>query len=148
MGGGGRHTTTHHETKVPNNYDDAWIRNKFGDVDQQALAFSNWQAGRDATLASERQLREQNRDRLGQLASDFAVSQEQIKNLQSGAQALTSDFAGLSGSQLATAKDLFNLSRQAGSGVTGSRTNQGLTYTRRGGSGRTRTDLQTGSLNI
>ena len=119
-----------------------------GDVDKQGLAFSNWQAGRDATLASERSLREQNRDRLGQLASDFAVSQEQIRNLQSGAQALTSDFAGLSGSQLATAKDLFNLSRQAGSGVTGTRTNQGLTYTRRVGSGRTRTDLQTGSLNV
>ena len=24
MGGGG-HSTTHHETKIPNDYDDAWI---------------------------------------------------------------------------------------------------------------------------
>ena len=70
---------------------------------------------------------------------------EQIKNLQAGTQALTSDYAGLSGQQLATAKDLFNLSRQPGSNVTQSRTQQGLTYVK---PGRTRTDLQTGSLNV
>ena len=144
MGGGG-HSTTHHETKIPNDYDDRWIRSKFGDIDKQGLEFSNWRAGREATLGSERALREKNRDMLAALQTDFARSQEQIKNLQSGAQALTSDFAGLSGQQLQTAKDLFNLSREEGSGVTQRRTNQGLTYVR---PGRTRTDLQTGSLNV
>ena len=144
MGGGG-HSTEYHETKVPNDYDDAWIRAKFGDVDQKGLEFSNWRAGREATLGMEKQLREKNRDMLAALSTDFARSQEQIKNLQSGAQALTSDFAGLTGQQLQTAKDLFNLSRQPGSGVTQQRTNQGLTYVR---PGRTRTDLQTGSLNV
>ena len=143
--GGGSHKTEYRETKVPNDYDDAWIRTKFGNIDRQGLEFSNWRAGREATLDSERALREKNRDLLSQLSSDFAVSQEQIKNLQSGAQALTSDFAGLSGEQLATAKNLFNLSRKQGSGVTQSRTNQGLTYVR---PGRTRTDLQTSSLNV
>ena len=143
--GGGSHKTEYFETKTPNDYDDAWIRDKFGNIDRQGLEFSNWRAGREATLDSERALREKNRDLLSQLSSDFAVSQEQIKNLQSGAQALTSDFAGLSGEQLATAKNLFNLSRKQGSGVTQSRTNQGLTYVR---PGRTRTDLQTSSLNV
>ena len=143
--GGGSHKTEYFETKTPNDYDDAWIRDKFGNIDRQGLEFSNWRAGREAPLDSERALREKNRDLLSQLSSDFAVSQEQIKNLQSGAQALTSDFAGLSGEQLATAKNLFNLSRKQGSGVTQSRTNQGLTYVR---PGRTRTDLQTSSLNV
>tara|TARA_R100000742_G_scaffold2974_1_gene613 strand:+ start:654 stop:1088 length:435 start_codon:yes stop_codon:yes gene_type:complete len=143
--GGGSHTTEYFETKTPNDYDDAWIRDKFGNIDKQGLEFSNWRAGREATLGSERELREKNRDLLSQLSSDFAVSQEQIRNLQSGAQALTSDFAGLSGEQLATAKNLFNLSRQQGSGVSQARTNQGLTYVR---PGRTRTDLQTSSLNV
>ena len=144
MGGGG-HSTTHHETRIPNDYDDAWIRSRFVDIDKQGLDFSNWRAGREATLGDERALRERNRDALAALQTDFARSQEQIKNLQSGAQALTSDFAGLSGQQLQTAKDLFNLSREEGSGVTQRRTNQGLTYVR---PGRTRTDLQTGSLNV
>ena len=143
--GGGSHKTEYFETKTPNDYDDAWIRDKFGNIDRQGLEFSNWRAGREAALDSERALREKNRDLLSQLSSDFAVSQEQIKNLHSGAQALTSDFAGLSGEQLATAKNLFNLSRKQGSGVTQSRTNQGLTYVR---PGRTRTDLQTSSLNV
>jgi hypothetical protein len=143
--GGGSHSTTHHETKVPTDYDDAWIRAKFGNIDQQGLAFSNWKAGREAMLGTEKELRERNRDLLAQLGSDFAVSQEQIRNLQSGAQALTSDFAGLTGQQLQTAKDLFNLSRTPGSGVTGNRTNQGLTYVRPSSQ---RTDLQTGSLNV
>ena len=143
--GGGSHKTEYFETKTPNDYDDAWIRDKFGNIDRQGLEFSNWRAGREAALDSERALREKNRDLLSQLSSEFALSQEQIKNLQSGAQALTSDFAGLSGEQLATAKNLFNLSRKQGSGVTQSRTNQGLTYVR---PGRTRTDLQTSSLNV
>jgi len=147
MGGGG-HSTEYHETKVPNDYDDAWIRSKFGDVDKAGLDFSNWRAGREATLGDERQLRERNRDMLAGLTTDFARSQEQIKNLQSGAQALTSDFAGLTGSQLQTAKDLFNLSRQEGSGVYGNRTQHGQTYIRPRTGGRTRTDLSTSSLNI
>lgn len=146
MGGGG-HSTTHHETKIPNDYDDAWIRTKFGDVDKAGLEFSNWRAGREATLGSEKELRERNRDMLAALSSDFAVSQEQIRNLQSGAQALTSDFAGLTGQQLQTAKDLFNLSNIPGSGTTRARTNQGLTYSTRA-TGGPRTDLQTSSLNI
>ena len=146
MGGGG-HTTTHNETRIPNDYDDAWIRSRFVDIDKQGLDFSNWRAGREATLSDERALRERNRDMLGQLSQDFAVSQEQIRNLQSGAQALTSDFAGLTGQQLQTAKDLFNLSNVPGSGTTRARTNQGLTYSTRASQG-PRTDLQTSSLNI
>ncbi len=144
--GGGSHKTEYRETKVPNDYDDAWIRTKFGNIDRQGLEFSNWRAGREATLDSERALRERNRDLISQLGSDFAVSQEQIRNLQSGAQALTSDFAGLSGQQLQTAKDLFNLSQVEGSGVTGTRSPQGITYiTQPKGA---RSGLQTSSLNV
>ena len=143
--GGGRSTTTHRETKVPNDYNDAWIRSKFGDLDKQGLEYSNWMAGREATLADEKAMRTQNQSLISQLQSQSAVRDEQIKNLQAGTQALTSDYAGLSGQQLATAKDLFNLSRQPGSNVTQQRTQQGLTYVK---PGRTRTDLQTGSLNV
>lgn len=146
MGGGG-HTTEYSETKVPNDYNDEWIRTKFGSLDERGLDFSNWRAGREATLGSEKELRERNRDALAGLTTDFARSQEQIRNLQSGARALTSDFAGLTGQQLQQAKDLFNLSREADSGTTGRRTSQGLTYTTPA-RGSTRADLQTGSLNI
>ena len=146
MGGGG-HSTEYVTQTTPNDYDDAWIRSKFGNIDQQGLDFSNWRAGREATLGSEKDLRERNRDMLSSLSTDFARSQEQIKNLQSGAAALTSDFAGLTGAQLQTAKDLFNLSNTPGSGTTRARTNQGLTYSTRSSAG-PRTDLQTSSLNI
>ena len=150
MGGGG-HTTEYSETKVDNPYDDAWIRSKFGNIDKQGLEFSNWRAGREATLGTEKQLREANRDQLASLGQQFAVSQEQIRNLQAGTKALTSDFAGLSGQQLQQAKDLFNLAQTPDSGVTGVRTNQGLTFTkpRTAGTGTlNRNQLTTGSLNV
>ncbi len=146
MGGGG-HSTEYVTQTTPNDYDDAWIRDRFGQFDMQGLDFSNWKAGREATLGSEKELRERNRDMLAGLSTDFARSQEQIKNLQSGAQALTSDLAALTGAHLQTAKDLINLSNTPGSGTTRARTNQGLTYSTRA-TGGPRTDLQTSSLNI
>mgnify|MGYP003118235235 CR=1 FL=1 len=150
MGGGG--SRTHYSTtKVPNDYDDAWIRDRFGQVDQRGLEFSNWMAGRQATLGSEADQRTKNRDQLAALGQQFAVSQEQIRNLQAGTKALTSDFAGLSGTQLQQAKDLFNLAQTPDSGVTGVRTNQGLTFTkpRTAGTGTlNRNQLTTGSLNV
>ena len=150
MGGGG--SRTHYSTQqIPNDYDDAWIRDRFGQIDQRALQFSNWMAGRQATLGSEADQRTKNRDQLAALSKQYAVSQEQIKNLQAGTKALTSDFAGLSGTQLQTAKDLFNLAQKPDSGVTGVRTNQGLTFTKPKTSGTgslNRQALTTGSLNV
>ena len=147
-GGGGRNT--HSTTNVPNDYNDAWIHQKFGDIDTRGLVFSIWMASRQAQMGDEKALRDKNRDMLASLGADFAVSQEQIKNLQAGTKALTSDFRGLSGSQLQQAKDLFNLSQQAGSGVTGERTYEGLTFTRPKANTGTlnRNQLTTGSLNV
>tara|TARA_R100000152_G_C6638289_1_gene83734 strand:+ start:137 stop:586 length:450 start_codon:yes stop_codon:yes gene_type:complete len=149
MGGGGSRTT-HHQTNVPNDYDDAWIHQRFGDIGKRELDFSNWMAGRQAQLGSEQKQREANAASLAAMGKDFAAAQEQIKTLQAGTKALTSDFRGLSGDQLQQAKDLFNLSQQAGSGVTGTRTNQGLTFTRPvAGTGTlNRNALTTGSLNV
>ena len=150
MGGGGRHSTTHHETKVPNDYDDAWIHSKFGDIDTRGLEFSNWMASRQAMLGDEAAQRRGTADALSALGKDFAISQEQIKQLQAGTKALTSDFRGLSGTQLQQAKELFNLANTEGSGVTGTRTGQGLTFTRPvvGTGTLNRNELTTGSLNV
>ena len=149
MGGGG-HTTEYQETKIPNDYNDAWIRDKFGAIDTQALGFSNWQAGRQATLGDEKAQRQRNADLISSLQQDFAGASANIANLQAGTKALTSDFRGLSGTQLQQAKDLFNLAQTDGSGVTGTRTNQGLTFTRpvAGSGSMNRNSLTTGSLNV
>ena len=149
MGGGGR-KTVYQESKTPNDYDDAWIRSKFGELDRQALGFSNWQAGRQANLGREADMRQQLQSGLSGLQADFAGASANIENLQRGNQALTSDFAGLSGAQQQQMKDLYNLA-QEGKGVQGVKTQAGMTFTkpRVAGTGSlNRNALQTGSLNI
>ena len=147
---GGRKKTVYQTTNTPNDYDDAWIRAKFGDLDKQALGFSNWQSGREASLGREQRIRDDLQSGLSGLTADFAGAQANIANLQRGEQALTSDFAGLSGAQQQQMKDLYNLASQD-KGVTGVRSQGGLTFTkpRAGGTGTlNRQSLQTGSLNI
>ena len=148
--GGGRKKTVYQTTQTPNDYDDAWIRDKFSQLDQQALGFSNWQAGRQANLGREQRIRDELRSGLSGLQTDFAGAQANIENLQRGSDALTSDFAGLSGAQQQQMKDLYNLA-QEGKGVTGVRSQGGLTFTKPRVSGTgslNRQALQTGSLNI
>ena len=149
--GGGKSKTIYQETKTPNDYDDAWIRSKFGELDRQALGFQNWQSGREANLGREQDFRDELRSGLSDLGAGQAASQANIANLQRGSAALTSDFAGLSGAQQQQMKDLYNLSQKQGSGVTGVRTQGGMTFTkpRAGGTGSmNRANLQTGSLNV
>mgnify|MGYP003115335108 FL=1 len=148
--GGGRSRTVYQTTQTPNDYNDAWIRQKFGELDQQALGFSNWQAGRQASLGREQDIRDQLRTGLSGLQADFAGASANIENLQRGSQAMQSDFAGLSGAQQQQMKDLYNLA-QEGKGVTGVRSQGGLTFTKPRVSGTgslNRNALQTGSLNI
>tara|TARA_Y100001973_G_C5150958_1_gene308086 strand:- start:20 stop:469 length:450 start_codon:yes stop_codon:yes gene_type:complete len=148
--GGKKRKTVYQTTLTPNDYDDAWIRQKFGELDQQALGFSNWQAGRQASLGREQDIRDQLRTGLSGLQADFAGARANIENLQRGEQALTSDFAGLSGAQQQQMKDLYNLA-QEGKGVTGVRSQGGLTFTKPRVSGTgslNRNQLQSGSLNI
>ena len=150
MGGGGRSCTVYQTTQTPNDYDDAWIRQKFGELDRQALGFSNWQAGRQANLSREQAARDELRSGLSGLQADFAGASANIENLQRGSQAMQSDFAGLSGAQQQQMKDLYNLA-QEGKGVTGVRSQGGLTFTKPRVSGTgslNRNALQTGSLNI
>ena len=151
MGGGGRssHTTTHQTTQNP--YDDAWIRSKFGDVDKQALAFSNWQAGRQASLGREADIRSANEAALSGLQTAGASMGTDIQNLKDYRASATADFAGLSGAQQQQMKDLYNLAQQEGSGVHGVRSGAGMTFVRPkmiGTGSLNRQQLQTGSLNI
>ena len=148
---GGKKKTVHHTTRVPNDYDDAWIRTKFGDVDRIAQQFSTWQSGRDAALGAEQRQREQFARDISGLAAGQAGLSANVGNLQSYGQQLQADFSGLSGAQQQQAKDLYNLASQEGSGVYGVRTDQGLTFTRPrtgGTSGLNRQQLQTQSLNV
>ena len=148
--GGGRSKTIYQETKTPNDYNDAWIRDKFGELERQALGFSNWQAGREANLGREADMRQRLQSGLAGLQADFAGASANIENLQRGSQAMQSDFAGLSGAQQQQMKDLYNLA-QEGRGVTGVRSQGGLTFTKPRVSGTgslNRNQLQTGSLNI
>jgi len=148
--GGKKSRTVYQTTQTPNDYDDAWIRSKFADLDKQALGFSNWQAGRQANLGREQRIRDELQSGLSGLTADFAGAQANIENLQRGSDALTSDFAGLSGAQQQQMKDLYNLA-QEGKGVTGVRSQGGLTFTKPRVSGTgslNRQALQTGSLNI
>ena len=149
--GGGKKKTVYRTQSVPNDYDDAWIREKFGQMDQQALGFANWQAGRQASLGREERIRDELQQGLSGLSASQAAALANIENLQRADQSLTSDFAGLSQSQQQQMKDLYNLSQQEGAGVEGVRTAQGLTFTRprvSGTGGLNRQQLQTGSLNI
>ena len=148
---GGKKKTVHHTTRTPNDYDDAWIRTKFADVDRISNQFANWQSGREAQLGREQQIRDQLQRDLSGLTADFAGAQANIANLQTQGQGLMSDFAGLSGAQQQQMKDLYNLAQMDGSGVTGVSTNQGLTFTRprsSGTGGFNRQQLQTQSLNV
>jgi len=148
---GGKKKTVYSNTSTPNDYNDAWIRDKFSALDQQALGFSNWQSGRQASLGREADLREANRSAIGGLTADFAGASANIENLQRGNQSLTSDFAGLSGTQQQQMKDLYNMASTGQGGVQGVRSQGGLTFTkpRVGGTGSlNRNALQTGSLNI
>ena len=150
MGGGG-HSTTHHTTKQENPYDDAWIRSKFGDVDKQALAFSNWQSGRQASLGREADIRSANEAAIRGLQTGGAAMGADIQNLKDYRASATADFAGLSGAQQQQMKDLYNLAQQEGSGVHGVRTGAGMTFVRPkmiGTGSLNRQQLQTGSLNI
>ena len=150
MGGGG-HSTTHHTTREENPYDDAWIRQKFGDVDRLGLQFSNWQAGRQASLGREADIRSANEAAIRGLQTGGAAMGADIQNLKDYRASATADFAGLSGAQQQQMKDLYNLAQQEGSGVHGVRTGAGITFVRPkmiGTGSLNRQQLQTGSLNI
>ena len=147
--GGGRssHTTTHQTTQNP--YDDAWIRDRFGQVDQRGLQFENWMTTRQANLGREQSIRDQLQSGLSALQSDFSGAKANIENLKEQGQQQAADFAGLQGSQLQQAKDLYNLAQQEGSGVQGYRNPAGMTFIRpKGTAGLNRASLQTQSLNV
>ena len=149
MGGRSRssHTTTHQTTQNP--YDDAWIRDKFQGIDQRGVEFSNFMAQRQANLGREQDLRAQLQSGLAGLQADFAGASANIQNLQQQNQQAQADFAGLQGSQLQQAKDLYNLATKEGSGVQGYRTDAGMTFIRpKGTAGLNRQSLQTQSLNV
>lgn len=150
MGGGG-HSTTHNTTREENPYDDAWIRSKFGDVDRQGLAFSNWQAGRQASLGREADIRSANEAAIRGLQMSGASLGTELQNLKEAKAAMSADFAGLSGAQQQQMKDLYNLAQTQGSGVSGVKNASGFTFTRPkviGTGSLNRQQLQTGSLNI
>ena len=149
MGGGGRrpHSTTHQTTQNP--YDDARIRDKFQGVDQRGLEFSNFMASRQANLGREADIRSSLQSGLSGLQADFAGASANIENLQQQSQQAAADFAGLQGSQLQQAKDLYNLATQEGSGVQGYKNPAGMTFIRpKGTAGLNRQSLQTQSLNV
>ena len=150
MGGGGSRTV-YQETKTPNDYNDAWIRSKFGDLDKEGVQFSNWMAGRQANLGREQQTRDELRAGLSDLRASQAASAANIENLQKGSDRMNADFAGLGGQQQQQMKDLYNLANQAGSGVSGVQGPQGITFTKpktQGTNAFKQGQLQTGSLNI
>ena len=80
MGGGG-HTTTHHTTKTPNDYNDAWIRSKFDTIDQRYTDFSNWRSGREAQLGYESNQRAANAAALAQLQGDYRGLESDIEGI-------------------------------------------------------------------
>ena len=166
---GGRSRTTHQTVRqdVQNPYDDAWIRDRFEGIDQRGVEFSNFMAGRQANLAGEAAIRNQLQSGLSGLRSDFSGAQADLRNTQgnlgnlradlgglrsdfTGSQnQIAEDFAGLSGSQLQQAKDLYNLANQKDSGVQGYRNPAGMTFIRpQGTAGLNRSALQTQSLNV
>ena len=161
MGGGGT-KTVHHTTKTPNDYDDAWIRSKFDDLDRRGQEFSNWRSGREASLGYEATQRQSTADALAGLTGDFRALGSTVEGLGSQQQRLGADFRGLgatqtrqfenlSASQRQAAmeqdeqfqnmtaqqqqqfKDIYNLQGQGG--VEGVRTQKGLTQNQRRGGG-------------
>ena len=105
MGGGGT-KTVHHTTKTPNDYDDAWIRSKFDDLDRRGQEFSNWRSGREAQLGYERSQREANARALGDLTGDFRALGSTVEGLGSRQQQLGADFRGLGQTQTRQFRDL------------------------------------------
>ena len=105
MGGGGT-KTVHHTTKTPNDYNDAWIRNRFNDLERRGREFSDWRSGRDASLAYERQQREANARALGDLTGDFRGLSSTVEGLGAGQQRLGADFRGLGATQTQNFRDL------------------------------------------
>ena len=154
MGGGGRHSTTHHTVEKDNPYDDAWIRSRFDEQAKAGLAFSNWQAGRKASLDNEAAQRQKLQDLTQNLRSTQAGLQADIKNLKSGAAGqagmlggLQTQFQGMSATQQQQMKNLYNLANKQGSGVYGVQTPQGITYTNIGKKTAGRGSLTTSALN-
>ena len=149
--GGGKSKTVYQQSTKENPYDDAWIRDKFGQQDIQGLNFQNWMTQRQSQLGREQDFRDQLRRDVAGLQSGFAGAQANIANLQKQGTQLSSNFTGLSQSQQQQMKDLYNLANQQGSGVYGVQTPQGVTFTapKTTGTGSlNRESLQTGSLNI
>ena len=105
MGGGGT-KTVHHTTKTPNDYDDAWIRSKFDDLDRRGQEFSNWRSGREAQLGYEAQQRQSNAAALGQLTGDFRALGSTVEGLGSRQQQLGADFRGLGQTQTRQFREL------------------------------------------
>ena len=160
MGGGG-HRTTHHETKTPNDYNDAWIRSKFDTIDERYTDFSNWRSGREAQLGYEGRQRDANAALLAQLQGDYRGLSSDVEGLGSRQDALRGDFRGLGATttsrfadltdaQRQQFKDIYNL--QGGPGTKGVKTQRGLTAAeRRGGvsyGGFNRGGMRISSLNI
>ena len=104
MGGGTK--TVHHTTKTPNDYDDAWIRSKFDDLDRRGQEFANWRSGREAQLGYERSQREANARALGELTGDFRALGSTVEGLGSRQQQLGADFRGLGATQTKNFRDL------------------------------------------
>tara|TARA_R100000008_G_C3535221_1_gene141600 strand:+ start:444 stop:896 length:453 start_codon:yes stop_codon:yes gene_type:complete len=149
--GGGKSRTTHHSTSVENPYDDAWIREKFSDIDMRGLGFTDWMETRKANLGREQNIRDQLQAGQSGLQANLAAAQANIENLQRQGSQMSANFGGLSAQQQQQMKDLYNLANQAGSGVYGVQTPQGITFTKpktTGTGSLNRTQLQTGSLNI
>ena len=160
MGGGG-HTTTHHETKTPNDYNDAWIRSKFDTIDERYTDFSNWRSGREAQLGYEGRQRDANAALLAQLQGDSRGLASDVEGLGSRQDALRGDFRGLGATttsrfadltdaQRQQFKDIYNL--QGGPGPKGVKTQRGLTAAERRGGGSyggfNRGGMRISSLNI
>ena len=103
---GGSKKTVHHTTKTPNDYDDAWIRGKFDDLDRRGQEFSNWRSGREASLGYEATQRQSTADALAGLTGDFRALGSTVEGLGSQQQRLGADFRGLGATQTQQFRDL------------------------------------------
>jgi len=104
--GGGKTKTVHHTTKTPNDYDDAWIRSKFDDLDRRGQEFANWRSGREASLGYEATQRQSTADALAGLTGDFRALGSTVEGLGSQQQRLGADFRGLGATQTQQFRDL------------------------------------------
>ena len=111
MGGGG-HTTTHHETKTPNDYNDAWIRSKFDSIENRYTDFSNWRSGREAALGYEGRQRDANAQMLAQLQGDYRGLSSDVEGLGSRQKQLGADFGGLGEATTSRSDNLTEAQRQ------------------------------------